>query len=974
MQRVIVLYYLLFLIFVSCKSDIDTGEDSRNPVLQSEVIVDFLSDTTEYNETVDSLKLILQLAKADTSSIIIINDIANELLPIDHEQSIKLSGKAYKFSKELAFYYGITKAINNKALYYAHIEDFDSALNYLEKINEIKHKIPDRLLAVTFLNFGNIYAGKGRYNDALKSLENSLDITEGIIKTTDSLEAKEDYLKSIKLLGNIYKSFATLHIEKGESDTAIKYYNKSANAYSSIGQKNKSAIVYKNIATKYDDANKQDSAIIYYELAYEYAEQGGNLHLASAALNNMGIVYERIGDFYNAIKNYEESLEIRHIIKEKDGIASTLNNLGNVYKKQGDYIQSLEYHLESLRIKEEINDSIGIANSLNNIGLIYVDQKDFDIALDYYRRSLEIRKKLKDKSGIAGSYNNIGIVYRNLNNLDEAINYYKKSLAIREELGQQRGIAIMLNNIAIIYRQEGNYEQALNYFQRSYNTQKAIGFTSHIASTLNNIGLLYTRKGEYNKAYIYAKEAYEAANNVGNPLHVRNAARLLKDIYISKEDHKKALEHYETFVLMHDSITNVRNKNLLEKRHWQHEYEKKAIADSIKHASDIQVKTLELAKRDEEAKRHRVAIYSLFAIFILLASAVILFLRGYRIKEKANKAISEKNEMLQQANKEIRAQHKDLSELNAELSSINEEILAQKDELLRQKKEAEKQRKLIEEKNKEILEKNEEILQQKEELQIQSSELAKMNATLEDRIKEELSKSRKKDFLLIQQSRQAAMGEMIANIAHQWRQPLNAVGLIIQNIQEAYEYNDISEEYLDKKVSQSMDIIQYMSQTITDFRDFFKPEKTPSEFNVKEAVLKSISFVEDTLKSANIKLEYSLDDQIYVYGFANEYSQVILNLINNAKDALLEKKPDNPEIKISLANLNGKSQLTITDNGGGISPGIMDQIFNPYYTTKPEGEGTGLGLYMSKTIIEKHEGGSLTFENTDDGAKFIVTL
>jgi ligand-binding sensor domain-containing protein len=315
-----------------------------------------------------------------------------------------------------------------------------------------------------------------------------------------------------------------------------------------------------------------------------------------------------------------------------------------------------------------------------------------------------------------------------------------------------------------------------------------------------------------------------------------------------------------------------------------------------------------------------------------------------------------------------------LGSLKREKEYLSKKIEERTAQLLCQKEEAERQKALVEEKNVEILEQKEEILQQKEELQVQSIELEKINSNLEDRIAEELAESRKKDFLLIQQSRQAAMGEMIANIAHQWRQPLNAVGLIIQNLQEAFDYNEMTKEYLDSKVKQSMDIIMYMSETINDFRDFFRPDRVAGEFDVKKIVMRSISFVEDTMKKCNISLEYSLEDGVLSYGYPNEYAQVVLNLINNARDVLTEREVDNPKIEITLTKLNDKSLLTVSDNGGGIKKGVEDRIFDPYFSTKKKGDGTGLGLYMSKTIIEKIEGSSLTFENTDVGAKFIVIL
>lgn len=274
----------------------------------------------------------------------------------------------------------------------------------------------------------------------------------------------------------------------------------------------------------------------------------------------------------------------------------------------------------------------------------------------------------------------------------------------------------------------------------------------------------------------------------------------------------------------------------------------------------------------------------------------------------------------------------------------------------------------------EIQEKNEELMQQREEILAQSAELEKINRTLENRIQEAINKSREKDMMLIQQSRLAAMGEMIGNIAHQWRQPLNAVGIIIQNINEAYRCNELTPEYMDAKVEKSMDIIQYMSQTIDDFRNFFKPEKKMHLFDVKATVQRAVSFIEPTLLNNQIELECFCDNQIQVMGYSNEYAQVVLNLLNNAKDAVMENNIPNPKITVSLKMHDGKSVLYIDDNGGGIAPEYIDKIFTPYFSTKNPSKGTGIGLYMSKTIVEKNMHGSLTFKNTEEGARFTIVV
>jgi phosphate/phosphite/phosphonate ABC transporter binding protein len=259
------------------------------------------------------------------------------------------------------------------------------------------------------------------------------------------------------------------------------------------------------------------------------------------------------------------------------------------------------------------------------------------------------------------------------------------------------------------------------------------------------------------------------------------------------------------------------------------------------------------------------------------------------------------------------------------------------------------------------------------ELKRMEHELETLNSTLEQRVQKEISLGMEKERMLIHQSRLAAMGEMIGHIAHQWRQPLNLMGLIIQGIADAYKYGDLSGEYLEKSVNKGMDVINLMSQTIDDFRNFFKPDKVKQEFNIKDIIEKSISFVISGFKNNNIDLKADIRDDITIFGYPNEYRHVLLNILSNAKDILLERNVKNPIVKLSAHVENGKSVVLISDNGGGIDKSIIDKIFEPYFTTKDD-KGTGIGLYMSKMIIEKNMGGSLSVKNIDGGAEFRIVV
>jgi PAS domain S-box-containing protein len=259
-------------------------------------------------------------------------------------------------------------------------------------------------------------------------------------------------------------------------------------------------------------------------------------------------------------------------------------------------------------------------------------------------------------------------------------------------------------------------------------------------------------------------------------------------------------------------------------------------------------------------------------------------------------------------------------------------------------------------------------------LQETNLELVELKKSLQNKVKKSVVEIREKEQLLLAQSRRAAMGEMIGNIAHQWRQPLSAVAAIVQDLEDAYDYNELDKEYLENSIEKSMEQLEYMSRTIDDFRNFFKPNNCKKEFSIKESMEKGVGFLEKSFFNNGIKLELNIDDDCIFSGFPNQFSQVILNILNNAKDALLENLKTDRNLSIDCYKKNDKIHIEISDNAGGINPEYINKIFDPYFSTKEQGKGTGVGLYMAKVIIEKHMNGSISATNTAEGAKFIITL
>jgi C4-dicarboxylate-specific signal transduction histidine kinase len=258
-----------------------------------------------------------------------------------------------------------------------------------------------------------------------------------------------------------------------------------------------------------------------------------------------------------------------------------------------------------------------------------------------------------------------------------------------------------------------------------------------------------------------------------------------------------------------------------------------------------------------------------------------------------------------------------------------------------------------------------------EDLAVKQQQLEALNLTLEERIESAVNELRQKDQALIQQNRLAAMGEMINNIAHQWRQPLNVISLIVQG---QPEYKDLTQEKLDQEVERIMGVILHMSQTIDDFRNFFRQDKEKTRFIANQAVARAVDFIHPSLDDKGIDIIVNEQHEVDVFGYSNEYAQVLLNILGNAKDVLVERNVAEPRISISISRIGERSVVTICDNGGGIGPDVMSRIFDPYFSTKEKMQGSGIGLYMSKIIIEQNMGGNLTARNVDGGVEFLIEV
>lgn len=274
------------------------------------------------------------------------------------------------------------------------------------------------------------------------------------------------------------------------------------------------------------------------------------------------------------------------------------------------------------------------------------------------------------------------------------------------------------------------------------------------------------------------------------------------------------------------------------------------------------------------------------------------------------------------------------------------------------------QQKVMQERNEKVL-----LL---DEIAYKNEELKRLNEHMQEIIDEEIKKNLEKQKMVELQSRHSQMGEMIAMITHQWKQPLSSINMASIKLNFKYYADTLDKKTFDMSMKTISEQTKYMDHTIKDFQQFFNPVKEKIDFNLSEAIATVLNLVQHEFDINNIALVVDSHKDILAYGYPNEYHQVLISILSNAKDAFLENAHNDMKINISIRRINQRSMVTIRDNAGGISEEIIDDIFNLYMTTKPE--GSGLGLNISKSIIESNMDGILAVKNVNGGAEFSIVL
>lgn len=397
---------------------------------------------------------------------------------------------------------------------------------------------------------------------------------------------------------------------------------------------------------------------------------------SGASFCMMGYLEMAEGDLIKSLEHYTEGLKRYEASGNKPGIAFALHQTAYLLQNQGNIQKALEYNSRSLKIKEETGDKMGIALSLNSIATILHDQGDKLKALEYYIRSLEIQEEIGDKEGVAQSLNNIGAIYdiygdpKVKSSKDEALKagrpkaleYYSKSLKLYEELGDKKGIATALNNIGVTHGKLGDESKALEYYAKSLEIRESIKDRKGIAYSLHCFGQVYLKRQNYQEALKFALRSMSISKELQFAGSIRNAAELLNKIYKATGNHKLALENYELYIQMRDSVNNENTRKASIKQQLKYDYEKQAAADSVAHAKENEVKNAQLAQQEAEISKKKNQQYALFGgLALVLVFAGFMYNR-FKITQKQKIIIEEKEKETQKQNAIISQQKSEVEE------------------------------------------------------------------------------------------------------------------------------------------------------------------------------------------------------------------------------------------------------------------------------------------------------------------------
>ena len=691
-----------------------------------------------------------------------------------------------------------------------------------------------------------------------------------------------------------------------------------------------------------------------------------------------------------------QALALASQLKWKTGIMKAYNRLGGNYLAKSDYPKALTNYLSGLKIAEEIKNKIHIAGLSSNIGVVYASLSNYPKAIDYFEKLLKVSKELGNKTGIAESLSNIGEAFRLLGNYSKAVAYLQESLTVSEEIGLQRMVGNASTNLARAYLNLANYPKAFTYMGKGLRINKAMGNKLGMADIYNGLSTLYlqfatdsnatalkklmpgNKTEALQKARTYADSGRGLAREIGDLDHLYQAYQTLSSIEELLGHHQNALAYFRQYSATKDSIFNQENDKKIAVATLQYDFDKKETALKYEQqltAAQLQKQTL-LTKQQAQELTLKVQAAQ-------IANKERDLQRLQYLQEKAQKQDREKQLALSEKEKSLKASALELSQAEIQRKNQERTYLLAGFGLLATLLGFIVYGYFQEQKAKNLLQRQKEEINQKS-IQLENS----------------LTDLRTTQTQLIQREKMASLGELTAGIAHEIQNPLNFVNnfsevsaeLVAELEEEQHKEKrdtELESELLGDLKQNLLKITQHGSRVSAIVRGMLEHsrnntgEKRPTDLNALANEYLKIAYQSLRAKYKDFDAQLVTDfspNLAKVEVVPQELGRVLLNLYNNAFYAVQQKQQTapvayQPTVAIHTQQINGCVEIRVSDNGAGIPHSLKTKIFQPFFTTKPTGEGTGLGLSLSYDIVTKGHQGSLWVESQEDeGSAFIIQL
>jgi tetratricopeptide (TPR) repeat protein len=502
----------------------------------------------------------------------------------------------------------------------------------------IKDEVHDTIRLSALLELSEICSE----DDIMKYAAPALDLSERLGKSTNpafSLFGKKSMTTALNNIGYYYSVI-------GENKTAIENYQNSLRLCEEIGNKKGIALAYNNIASILQAEGKDKEAMEYYNRSLSIRKEIRDTSGMSEVMGNIGVIYFYAGDMQKALEFYNNALQMDYRRKDVKGAGFWLYNIANIYEKTGDLVKALEYFHESLRYTEKGGEKTEIADRLNAIGLIYYKINDLQKAEENFKNALALYQKSSARDGLSSTLNNLGLLFYSRRKFDEAEEYYQKSLALSLEIGKPRQTITELNNLGLVYSERGDFKKSMDYYQRCLKIYNELDDKPHRSYVLRCIGTNYARMHKYAEAERCYLESLKDAQDLGFPEQIMTPAQGLYQIYKEEKKDKKALEMYQLFIQMRDSVVNDQVRKSAVQQALKYTFEKKEAIDREAHQIALQ-----RSEREKQKQNMALILLSVIALVILAVfTTIIVALR--RIKSQ-KREIAEQKKIVDSKQKEL---------------------------------------------------------------------------------------------------------------------------------------------------------------------------------------------------------------------------------------------------------------------------------------------------------------------------------